>query len=330
MLSYDFKTAITSGYCKGHPSSDTVECIKHLKACVLDINHPLLLPLIIFSHDISYKTDIKQRDIRDWLRRLEHAVSMRSEIEENGGYANNEGVVNLDAVNRDLIECHSQALWKRPIAYLCILEAMNEAMEFFRDHLSDDQKQNDPHIMILHANFCSRMRFFKMRLKGIESYAHTTLARIEIQRSALYNIIAQKQSQLNFQIAGEQRKLAVASKREGSSVKMLSLLGTIFLPGTYIASMFSTTFFNFQNASDMNSDVSPRFWIYWAVTIPATLIIVSIWYIWERRRESRYDREDVDLEKGSEDLERMIMEAMRKRTMSKASTWITKTNEKRS
>lgn len=36
-------------------------------------------------------------------------------------------------------------------------------------------------------------------------------------------------------MAGEQRKVAVASKREGSSMKMLSLLGTLFLPGAYIA-----------------------------------------------------------------------------------------------
>lgn len=47
--------------------------------------------------------------------------------------------------------------------------------------------------------------------------------------------MAQKQSQLDFEMAGEQKKLAVASRREGSSIKMLTLLGTLFLPGAYIA-----------------------------------------------------------------------------------------------
>lgn len=59
------------------------------------------------------------------------------------------------------------------------------------------------------------------------------------------------------------------------------------------------------------------------VTLPVTAIIVGIWYVWERKREARYDREDADLEKGSEDMERTIMAMMRKRTMSKASTWDT-------
>lgn len=146
----------------------------------------------------------------------------------------------------------------------------------------------------------------------------------QLTNSKLYNIIAQKESKLNFQMAGEQRKLAHASKRDSAAMKTISLLGAIFFPGAYLASVFSMTFFNFQ---DGQSIVSEQFWIYWAVTIPLTVIIVAIWYIWEKKREARYDREDEDLEKGSEDMEKSIMATMRKRTMSKASTWETKKSE---
>jgi hypothetical protein len=128
-------------------------------------------------------------------------------------------------------------------------------------------------------------------------------------------------------MAGEQRKLAHASKRDSAVMKIISLLGAVFLPGAYLASVFSMTFFNFQNEGGYV--VSPRFWIYWAFTIPITFIITAIWYVWEKRREAKYDREDRDLENGSEDMERNIMAMMRKRTMSKASTWetIMKKNE---
>lgn len=43
--------------------------------------------------------------------------------------------------------------------------------------------------------------------------------------------------------------------------------------------------------------------------------------MWEKKRERRYNLEDIDLEKGSDDMEKEIMATMRKRTMSKASTW---------
>ena len=73
--------------------------------------------------------------------------------------------------------------------------------------------------------------------------------------------------------------------------------------------------------------MSNQFWIYWAVDIPITILIVAFWYVWEKKREARYNREDEDLEKGSEHMEKDIMAAMRKRTMSKASTWGTKKQE---
>ncbi|OWP03416.1 hypothetical protein B2J93_7434 [Marssonina coronariae] len=319
MLSHDVNNGITAGFCKGTPSSDIVECIKHLKECVLQIGHPMLLPIIIFSHDVSFKTDIKQREARDWLRRLEHAVSMRSEIEEREGYVK-EGVVDLDAVNRDLVECHSQVLWKRPKAYLEILKGIEVAMAKFYEVLPESRKEKP--MKALQASMLARMEFYRVKLQGIESYAHTTLQRLEIQRSALYNIIAQKESKLNFKMAGEQRKLAHSSKRDSAAMKTISLLGAVFLPGAYLASVFSTTFFNFQ-PDQGEKMVASQFWIYWAVTIPLTAIIVAFWYVWERKREARYDREDLDLEKGSEDMERTIMAMMRKRTMSKASTWDT-------
>lgn len=182
MLSHDVNNAITNGYAKGTPSSDMVECIKHLKACVLQVGHPLLLPIIIFSHDVSFKTDIKQRDARDWLRRLEHAVSMRSDIEEKEGYVS-EGVVDLDAINRDLVECHAQVLWKRPKAYLEILAEIEKSLQRFGERLPERRK--DDEMRELHASMESRLDFYRVKLHGIESYAYTTLSRLDIQRSAV-------------------------------------------------------------------------------------------------------------------------------------------------
>lgn len=183
MLSHDVNRSITTGYCKGTPSSDMVMCIQHLRACVLQIGHPLLLPVIIFSHDVSFKTDIKQREARDWLRRLEHAVSMRTEIEEKEGYVNREGVVDLDAVNRDLVECHSQVLWKRPKAYLEILLGLEKSMEKFYDKLPAEKREAV--MRKLHLSMLARLDFYRNKLQGIESYAHVTLLRLDIQRSAV-------------------------------------------------------------------------------------------------------------------------------------------------
>ncbi|RKU47971.1 hypothetical protein DL546_003815 [Coniochaeta pulveracea] len=320
MLSHSFQTGITTGYAKGTESSDIVESIKHLKSCSAQVLHPLLLPMIILSHDLSTKNDQKQREAREWLRRLENAISLRNDIVEAEGYVKQD-YMDLDQINRDLVECHSQVLWKRPQAYQEILDSLDEAMKRFWDKASlKPELYGGPsgEVDKLHRSMTGRIDFYRAKLKGTENYAHTTLERLTIQRAALYNIIAQKESKLNLEMAGQQRRLAHASKRDSNSMKTLSLLGAIFLPATLLASVFSMTFFNFQDGA---SEVNPQLWIYFAIAIPLTLLIVLIWWIWERSREKMYAKDDVDLEEGIEKMEAHIMSNMRKRTMSKVRTF---------
>lgn len=338
MLSHSFKTGITTGYAKGTASSDMVESMKHLKACANQIMHPLLLPIIILSHDLSSSNDQKQRDAREWLRLLEHAVSMRNEVLEEESRYIKESMVDLDQINRDLVECHSQVLWKRPQAYQEIISSISRTMDEFWALAKDDDAYGGKggEVDKLHRSMLARLEFYRAKLKGIENYAHITLKRLTIQRAALYNIIAQKESKLGLQMAGEQRRLAHASKRDSTSMKTLSLLGAIFLPATYLASVFSMTFFNFQNGlvgpdpspQTLTTDtggtqpvVAPQLWIYFVITIPLTLAIVLTWRWWDRRREARYALEDADIELGIEKMEAQIMATMRKRTLSKVRTW---------
>lgn len=58
--------------------------------------------------------------------------------------------------------------------------------------------------------------------------------------------MSQREARLNLEIAGEQRRIAHASKRDSTAMKTLSLLGALFLPGTYLASVFGMSFFNFE------------------------------------------------------------------------------------
>ena len=140
-------------------------------------------------------------------------------------------------------------------------------------------------------------------------------------------------------MAGQQRRLAHAAKRDSQSMKTLSLLGAIFLPATYLASVFSMTFFNFNDddptviiygdnmtepvstGDDDKRIVAPTLWIYFAFMIPTTLFIVLSWLWWDKRRERKFAEEDVDIQAGIDDMEAQIMANMRKRTLSKHRTW---------
>lgn len=377
MLSHSFRTGITNGFIKGTPSSDVVAALSHLRACARQAAHPLLLSIIILAHDVGPENDIKQRAARDWLRRLEHAVSMRDDITESESYLQ-DGKVPLDGLSRDLVECHSQVMWKKPQAYVTLSEEIRKSMDkFFTlwakrgkvDGMTDVERRHRSDIDKLHRSLLSRIEFYVAKLKGLENYIQTSLDRLKLQREGvcsvpeslrylahmersslhesgqLFNIMSQREARLNLSVAAEQRRIAHASKRDGSATKTLSVLGALFLPGTYLASVFSMTFFNFQastsfiscrrqssltkpSPTDATPVVSVQLWIYFALTIPITAIILVAWLWWDRRREAQHVRDDADLENNIDEMEKEMLE-LRLRTMSKVRTWTSTTTPPR-
>lgn len=180
MLSYSYKTGITSGFVKGTSSSDITESLNHLAACQAEVGHPLLLPVIILSYDLSSRGDKRQRDARDWLRRLENAITMRNEIDEAETYSE----FDVDGINRDLVECHSQVLWKRPQAYQEIVKEFKGAMDNFIKYVPEHGRGSSA-LEALHDSMISRLDFYRVKLTGMEHYIHTTLERLHIQRQAV-------------------------------------------------------------------------------------------------------------------------------------------------
>ena len=332
MLSHDFRTAMTTGYAKGTESSKFDKIIDHLHACAANTAHPILLPAIIIGHELDSTMDEKQRRARQWLRKLEHAITDRNEIDDKERYSD----FNLDEMNFELVECHSQVLWKRPQAFVDTLDEIDRAMERFRttrERLLRDgrlfEQHADPAIEVaidkMHRSMTSRFDFLRQKLKGIRHYAHTTISRLDIQRAALYNIIAQKESKLNLEIAQHQRLLALASKRDNQSMKALSIVGAVFLPATYLASLFSMTFFNFQpnnnnnnSSSSSNNDddsrvVAPTLWIYFAITIPLTLVVLALLFWWDWTREKQFAIEENEVSTTMPDLERRVETTLREK-----------------
>ncbi|KXX76320.1 hypothetical protein MMYC01_205332 [Madurella mycetomatis] len=318
MLSHELETGVTTGFCKGTPLSGLEEAVSLMKACISDLGHPLLLPLIMLGSDSKWKAERHQRDAREWLRKMEHVIAMRDDIETESAFVAH-GVLDIDAINRDLVECHAQVLWKRPSAYISVIDSMKQAAALFIEKLQE--KRDAPGMERLQQLVELRLGFYKRKWEGVEVYANTTLQRLEIQRDALYNIIAQKESKLSLRMAVDQMRLANTSKRDSEAVKGISLIGAIFLPGTFLSSIFSTTFFDFQAGPTFSSVISPRFWLYWAVGIPFTLLVVGLYFMWEQRRARQYAMEDRDTEMALENLEAVIISQMRKRTLGKLTTW---------
>jgi Mg2+ and Co2+ transporter CorA len=87
--------------------------------------------------------------------------------------------------------------------------------------------------------------------------------------SAIYNLIAQKESNIGLRVANHSRTLAIESKRDSSSMKTIAAVTMAFLPGAFVASFFAMPMFDWNKPPGHNVNTH-TFWIYWTVTIPLT------------------------------------------------------------
>ncbi|KAF2460461.1 hypothetical protein BDY21DRAFT_335495 [Lineolata rhizophorae] len=120
--------------------------------------------------------------------------------------------------------------------------------------------------------------------------------RLHCEESVLYNLISQRDNQTNIQLAASSRDVAEATRSDSRAMKTISMMTLVFLPATFVSSVFSTTVFDFQNWGTDDRVASSAWWVYFLVCVLLTVITFSIWYVWtthyirKERRTYRLDR----------------------------------------
>lgn len=169
----------------------------------------------------------------------------------------------------------------------------NECLEFLlQQHEKLNQKRLRRHLDSDHhddiAMAAERARY-SMELSA--SYARTRsrqllelIYRIEMQVKTVDNQIAQGDARANLAIAEQSRRIAEDTKRDSLAMKSIAALTMVFLPGTFVATIFSMTFFQVEQDDKHALKVSPNWWLYVVVTVPLTVAVLMAWIIWLRRK----------------------------------------------
>ena len=98
----------------------------------------------------------------------------------------------------------------------------------------------------------------------------------------LYNLTANLDAQTNILMAREMRK-------DSSAMKTIASLTMLFLPATFVSSLFGTNFFALTPTGDGGSMflVSEIWWVYVASAVPLTFVVALAWLWWMRYRPQR-------------------------------------------
>ncbi|PMD32907.1 hypothetical protein L207DRAFT_571716 [Hyaloscypha variabilis F] len=140
-------------------------------------------------------------------------------------------------------------------------------------------------------------------------FADTDLAPVteEFQRLCVYidqQVEKQRDASMNIELAKNSNKIAMNAKRDSTSMMAIAVVTMFFLPGTFTSGRsqhVSRAFFAMPFVNETPNE-PPRFWIYWAITAPLTIVVLTIWLTWiwckMPRMRSIVDSETTEREDG--------------------------------
>ncbi|OAX78783.1 hypothetical protein ACJ72_06908 [Emergomyces africanus] len=76
----------------------------------------------------------------------------------------------------------------------------------------------------------------------------------------------------------------IVSQTDSAAMKIISAVGLIFLPGTFISTLFGMNFFDFSvdgNTGKQTFAMSDKFWVFWAISLPVTGAVILAWAVWD-------------------------------------------------
>lgn len=97
-----------------------------------------------------------------------------------------------------------------------------------------------------------------------------------------WNKIGRKDTKTNLKISKSNLVIAEATKRDGRRMRSIAVLTMIFLPATFVATVFSMTFFNWT-PDQGQAVLSPYIWVYVVGTTILTGLTMGLWHIYSRR-----------------------------------------------
>ncbi|KAF2728631.1 hypothetical protein EJ04DRAFT_556623 [Polyplosphaeria fusca] len=291
-LSWDAESRKSRGIIHGLQSEELSRLMAHLGDTHSETCHPMNLPVILCEM-------LTESDSQGIKRRAAQLYDV--EIKTNF-----HGYPKLKTAEDDLtpktpaqeFEEMTRSL-NTIISRLAFYEMRIHAKRAFIEQI-DDRIKNMlivPHRAAWFTELQSSTRYLRERLTHLRTEHQGLLFEIacnqkiaQSQLQIVYNLVAQRDNRDNRNLAEISTEIAITTKDDSFAMRTIAIMSIIFLPGTFVASFFSMSMFNWQ-ASKAEPVVSSRFWIYWAVTLPLTIAVFLGWYIWLRthRTNDRYN-----------------------------------------
>ncbi|MCJ1246450.1 hypothetical protein MMC30_003657 [Trapelia coarctata] len=282
-LSYDPCTRITSGFIGGEvdssgqgPITKLLSQLRKVFACAIQ---PMLLPVIAYSIWCD-RLRIHVRDAAMDIHKIQKKTGLMDAYMKNSTQIAiakaSSGEYN--SIHEELVQAHASltndlSRFVEDLGLRC-----KQGLDLFYQSALENPLNTDDQINTSEAALRSYLDHWQLTANVALQQRDQQLARANRQLQVLYNPTQQR-------VAEEQRLVAQETKRDSNAMKSIALLTMIFLPSTALATIFSMSSFFTLDTESSRLLVSSDFWIFWAIAIPLTALVIIIWTLWIQRTE---------------------------------------------
>ncbi|KXT09169.1 hypothetical protein AC579_7288 [Pseudocercospora musae] len=137
-----------------------------------------------------------------------------------------------------------------------IVHRLIEAHDRYRESVTSVSMRNA--VTKTHDSLQYLAQSIDAQKRWLQSYK----VRKDTAMNLVYNLVMQQNSTTSTTIALETRA-------DGASMKVIAALTMLFLPGTFLSSVFGMSMLN-----------NAKWWLYVALTLPLTIIVIATWWLW--------------------------------------------------
>ncbi|KAK3331281.1 hypothetical protein B0H66DRAFT_546202 [Apodospora peruviana] len=296
-LTYDHPSRMTTAVIHGGMLPDRWDrCVSLLRENMHLCAHPTLLPALVF---IIYRSSIEQ-----------HRAAVDKTVldtENYTGYGSPRSFVHLHhgtvrqddppppPPDVDGLTLNFEWVLKRLQSYQTVLSTLANVVRFTQEWGQFIRKCTDEFDHFLPTDDADALSMSEDILQLLElpcsqvQTAHSQIQalkeRVQSQANLVFGLMSREENRISRMMAEHSAGVAVVAKRDSSAMKTIAFLTMAFLPGTFVATVLSTPFFQWSGEADEPPVTTKYFWIYCVVAIPLTLSMLVGWRVWWKYEE---------------------------------------------
>ncbi|KAF1998784.1 hypothetical protein P154DRAFT_621477 [Amniculicola lignicola CBS 123094] len=243
----------------------------------------LLLPFLLLDESIEASSSFIDRR----REAMQEDAKLDLFLVKQGSNTRKEDAIDMHRISRTLTACCTSIA-----TLVCSAKAHRRfirVLETLYEHAPQHSDDSDALVKAwLMPRVRARLKYLGDVTVAIEEEGEFLQTSIQSQVQTVHNLIAQADAGVQRNLSKLSTEMARITRRDSSDMRVIAGVTLLFLPATFTATLFSTSFFDFKPGSTGPHVMSRWFWLYWVVAVFLTLVVLASWLYTTHRENTKF------------------------------------------